>query len=468
MNEAFLKLILAGVVMDITKVIELAKKSRCEYCDVRHSETISTRIETKNREVEKITSGASAGFGVKILFNGNFGFSYTNKEEELKKCFEKAFGMVKNREKGKGGIWQGKAINKKIKTKFKISPLDVPIEEKLKNILEISSLALIDKKIIFSNAVYLDRMSKYVIATSEGSLIEIEQPKTVVRIMTTAKKNNTIESNYDTVDGQVGFELVKNIDKEKFSRNVSEITIKLLTAKKAPGGYMSVIINQKLAGVFAHEAVGHTCEADNMISNSSVYKDKIGEKIASDLVTLIDEPKEGTHGYYPFDSEGTPAGKTILIKNGILQNYLHSRETAFKLGAKPTGNGRAMSVFSIPIPRMSCTRIANGNWNFDEMIESIKKGVYLIDSQGGQTNPALGTFQFGAKYGYLIENGKLMQMIKNVGLNGSILTILNQIDAVGNDIMLSGGSCGKNAQLVEVSDGSPHIRIKNILVGGEQ
>ena len=227
---------------------------------------------------------------------------------------------------------------------------------------------------------------------------------------------------------------------------------------------MPVVLDPELAGVFVHEAVGHASEADLVLEGSSVLENRIGEQVASPLINVIDDPTLHEYGYYPFDAEGVQSAKTMIIKDGILDSYLHSRETAGHLGGTP-GHSRGQG-YSIPVVRMSNTYIDNGDATFEEMLEDVENGMYLIGSRGGQVNTGEGVFQFNAEKGYLIENGELTALLRDVSLSGKTLEILKNITTVGNDLTMHSGRCGKNGQLVPVTDGSPHISISKALVGG--
>ena len=235
---------------------------------------------------------------------------------------------------------------------------------------------------------------------------------------------------------------------------------------------MPCVLDPELAGVFIHEAVGHAAEADLVLENSSILAGKIGEQIASQHVTVYDDPTMHEYGYYPFDAEGVPAKKTTLIDRGVLSSYLHSRETAGRLGGSGNGNGgsgggnaRAQGC-AIPIPRMSNTFIANRDMSFEEIIEELRDGVYLKGSRGGQVNTGEGIFQFNAELGYVVRGGEICEMLRDVSLSGQTLEILKNITAVGDDLAFHSGRCGKSGQAVPVSDGSPHILVNRAMVGG--
>ncbi|MDD2439884.1 MAG: TldD/PmbA family protein, partial [Methanosarcinaceae archaeon] len=261
-----------------------------------------------------------------------------------------------------------------------------------------------------------------------------------------------------------GYELFKKENVLELAKVAGQTAVELLKAKSPKGGTMPVVLDQELAGVFAHEAVGHASEGDLVLEGDSILANRIGEELASPLVTIIDDPTLHEFGYYPFDAEGVEAGKTEIIKDGVFESYLHSRETAAKLGGTP-GNARAQGS-SMPIVRMSNTFIDNGDSSFEEMLEEIKDGIYLIGSRGGQVNTGEGIFQFNAEKGYLIENGELSELVRDVSLSGKTLEILKHVSLVGKDLKMTAGRCGKGGQLVPVSDGAPHLAISKALVGG--
>jgi len=227
------------------------------------------------------------------------------------------------------------------------------------------------------------------------------------------------------------------------------------------------VIGPAFGGVIFHEACGHGLEADAVLKNASVFKDKVGKKIASEIVTAIDDSTlKYRWGSYKFDGEGFPSNRTVLIKDGILQNYIYDLRTSKKLGAKQTGNGRRQSFRDVPFPRMSNTFIDSGDEDPDSIIRSVNKGIYAKEFAGGQVDPATGDFVFGISEGYLIENGKISFPIKDTTIIGNGPEALKRIEAVGNNLDFAPGFCGKNDQLVSNEVGQPTIKVEKITVGG--
>jgi len=264
--------------------------------------------------------------------------------------------------------------------------------------------------------------------------------------------------------GVMGFELFKMHDAFELAQKAANTAKELLSAKTPKAGTYPVILDQELAGVFIHEAVGHAVEADHVLEGNSILSEKIGEQIASPLITVYDDPSLHEYGYYPFDDEGAQSKRTTLIQKGVLKSFIHSRETAGKLGGE-SRNSRAQG-YSRPVIRMSNTFIAPGDMKFDEMISELKDGIYLKGSRGGQVNPGEGVFQFNAERGFIVKNGEFTTSLRDVSLSGNTLEILNNVSAVGNDLELNSGRCGKAGQLVPVSDGAPHVLVNRAMVGG--
>jgi TldD protein len=245
--------------------------------------------------------------------------------------------------------------------------------------------------------------------------------------------------------------------------------VDLLNAESVVGGQYPVIANPRLAGVFIHEAFGHLSESDFVYENPKAQEMMVlGRRFGPDTLTVFDDGSlPGLRGTHKYDDEGTPTGRSNLIEKGILVGRLHSRETAAKMGEQPTGNARATGYRYAPIVRMTNTAIEGGNTSFADMIQDVKLGIYACDMYGGQT--ALENFSFSSAYAYMIRDGQIAEMVKDVILSGNLFTTLMNIDAIGDDFEWShsGGSCGKGQGGLPVTFGAPHIRIQNVVIGGK-
>ncbi|MEM2086493.1 MAG: TldD/PmbA family protein [Archaeoglobaceae archaeon] len=411
------------------------------FYDIREVkvETLTINIENGVVERPKITCFHSKSF--RVLKNGFWGVfeGLVSDSEGLSFAEKNAIskGNVELLEVNSSGRYE---------LKTKIDPRDLSVEEKLDFLKEI------DKSIYTKTRKlgYIESSKQFEYRDSLGNEVRYEVPRIGISIIAIAKgetlqlisKRLMKPGGWEKIEG--AFELVGEIN---------EVLPKLINARSPPSGEMNVLMNPELAGVFIHEAFGHAVEADHVLQGASVLSGKIGEKIAGENVTIVDDPMVEEFGFYPFDDEGVKARKKTLVENGVLRSYLHSKETAKKLGGDP-GNARSEGV-AFPIVRMSNTYLKEGEFKFDELLEFCKNGVFLISSRGGETNPATGYFQFSAQYGYLVRDGELSDMIRDVSLSGT-LDILKDVK-LGNKIEFDPGFCGKAYQTVPVADGAPAV-----------
>jgi TldD protein len=438
-----------------------------DFFDVRIIEATSTSITLDNGKVEEISVNYTRGAGIRALCGGSWGFTSAEGEFDIQKSIESASDLAKamdsNTPKDKVYLASVSAPVLRDIPGVEIDPRNVPIGEKVQLLKDIDGHARIDG-VSSTTAVYSESKLKLQYSNSEDIEAEYELIRTGFAVTAVAAENGVYQAGRESRFGVCGYELFDRHDAFALAGSAAKTAVELLHASQPKGGSMPVVLDPELAGVFVHEAVGHASEADLVLEGSSVLENRIGEQVASPLINVIDDPTLHEYGYYPFDAEGAQSVKTTIIKDGILDSYLHSRETAGRLGGTP-GHSRAQG-YSIPVVRMSNTYIDNGDARFQEMLEEVGNGVYLIGSRGGQVNTGEGVFQFNAEKGYLIENGELKALLRDVSLSGNTLEILKNVTMVGNDLTMHSGRCGKSGQLVPVTDGSPHISISKALVGG--
>ncbi|MBS3814685.1 TldD/PmbA family protein, partial [Candidatus Bipolaricaulota bacterium] len=345
----------------------------------------------------------------------------------------------------------------------------IPLEEKRDVVKKYNQLMLnYDDRIESTRTIYSDSFRELTYVNSEGTTIYQEIPDLTLLLVAIAKGDeNNIQIAHDSLGTAGGFDYV--VGKEDITEEVASRAVSLLTADPVEGGNYTVLLNPKLAGVFIHEAFGHLCEADHVYKNERLQEImKLGREFGPENLNVVDEGFiDGKRGNLPFDDEGVPRKKTYLIKDGKLNSFLHSRETAKKMGQDPTGNARAISYRYEPIVRMTNTYIEPGEESFNDLIKSIDRGIYAKDAYGGQTQ--LEQFTFSAGYGHLIENGEIGSMVRDVVLTGNIFKSLENIAGIGNDLEIIGsaGGCGKGGQMpLPVTDGSPHLLIQDVTIGG--
>ncbi|MDI6916237.1 MAG: TldD/PmbA family protein [Thermoplasmatales archaeon] len=450
------------------KIIEKLMGMGAEYCDVRYEKRTGLSLEVKDGELKKAVPGKEEGIGIRVLYNGAFGFFSTNNVSDMDNASEIAFKLAKcSKPKEKIILAETKTVKDRIIWKPKKNPADVSIEEKHKLIAGMDEAMRNVEGILTVMTGYSEGNVETHFLSSEGSDIYTSVPRIVAQADLIAKKDGTVVGYRARVGGTSGFEIFEKNDPLEKGVNAAKSAVRILSAEKSPSGRFPVIADPDLAGVFVHEAVGHATEGDSVASGESILEKKIGEKIASELVTIYDDPAiENGFGSFPYDDEGVKGAKKILIEKGVLKNFILNRETAYKLGMEPNGGARAESFAVRPLVRMSNTMMDKGSCSFEELIEDIKYGIYAKNTRGGQVDPAKGSFQFSAQEAFLIEKGEITKPLKDLSLSGLTLETLKNIDAVGNDTRFGEpGFCGKG-QLVPVGDGGPHIRIKEVLIGG--
>ena len=438
-----------------------------DFHDSRILKSISTAIIMDNGEIREISNNFSSGAAVRVLNGGNWGFVSQDDVEHLDKALGSAQKLAEaaRRKSNRSRIELARIERPKLQNlpEVKEKPGDIPIEDKVKLISEIEKAASIEG-IKSTSAVYSESLITVRYSSSEGEDHEYTLNRIGFSISAVAQSEGVYQIGRESRFAVSGFEIFKKYDAFELAQKAANTAIELLGAKTPKAGAYPVILNQELAGVFIHEAVGHAVEADHVLEGNSILTGKIGEKIASPLITVYDDPSLHEYGYYPFDDEGAGSKRTTLIENGVLKSFIHSRETAGVLGGE-SRNARAQG-YARPIIRMSNTFISPDGTKFEEMLSELKDGIYLKGSRGGQVNPGEGVFQFNAERGFLVENGELTTPLRDVSLSGHTLEILNSIAMVGNDLEMNSGRCGKAGQLVPVTDGAPHVLVKRALVGG--
>ncbi|MGH8918045.1 MAG: TldD/PmbA family protein, partial [Actinomycetes bacterium] len=318
------------------------------------------------------------------------------------------------------------------------------------------------------SAVYGDSRRRILVANSEGTLASDDQVKTRFAVSCVASGDTGMQTGRESVGHTVGFELFDRYGIEELARAAAQRALTKLAARPAPSGSVPVVIKSGSGGILFHEACGHGLEADHIAKDVSVFTGRVGELVASPLVTLVDDGTMGPEwGALAIDDEGHPAGRNVLIQDGILTDYMWDWLRARKEGRPSTGNGRRETYQHLPMVRMTNTYLANGTEDPDEIVRQTPHGVYVAQLGGGQVNTATGDFVFGMTEAYLIEDGRITEPLRDANLIGNGPEVLRNIDVVGRDFSMgSPGTCGKNGQGVPVGTGQPTLRVKAITVGG--
>jgi TldD protein len=325
----------------------------------------------------------------------------------------------------------------------------------------------VDKRIRQVRVVYGDGFRRIAVINSLGEWVEEERSGIVFVCQVVSGRDDVIQTGYEPIGGAIGLEIFDENPPEEVAEIAAKRAVMMLGALRAPGGRMPVVLSSEAGGTMIHEAVGHGLEADLALQNLSVYSGKLGERVASPIITVIDDgtiPYKRGSSFY--DEEGSPSERTVLVKDGVLKTYMYDRLSAMKAGERSTGNGRRESYHFRPIPRMTNTMIVPGESDPGEIVKSLDKGLLVKKMGGGQVNTVNGDFVFEVTEGYLIERGRVGEPVRGATLTGNGPKVLSMIDMVGTDLGFGIGTCGKDAQGVPVADAQPTLRIPEIVVGG--
>jgi TldD protein len=404
---------------------------------------------------------------VRALIKGGWGFTSFNDFSKLPKRVSLAIDQAKAVGQGKSELAEIPAATDSVPSGVAKNPVDIPLEEKKKLLDEFNEIIWSTPQIQTSNIGYSDSRKKVIFLSSEGSFITQERADVMLRLTAIAARGGEVQQVGLSLGSRGNFNAITNIHGQV--KEMAQHAVDLLTAPEVKGGEYTVVLDPVLAGVFVHEAFGHLSESDFVYENDRMREVMtLGKEFGSPQLNIVDSAAEpGLRGSFKYDDEGTRAVKTYLIREGKLVGRLHSRETAAKMGEKPTGNARAISYRFPPIVRMTNTYIEPGTASFNDIIADTKEGIYVKNWYGGVTSMEM--FTFSAGEAYMIRNGKIAEALRPVKLTGNVFATLKNIDAFGNDLdMNEGGGCGKGGQSpLAVSNGSPHIRIRHCLIGGK-
>jgi TldD protein len=440
-----------------------------EFADIFVEWKAPVSIQLEEGKIEKIISGVDSGAGMRLIKGGKTAFAFTNDLSETA-LFEMAGTLSRAYS---GGRFE-KDIDLSVKSPgsrfdIRLMPDSVPMEKKIEILSRANRVSRqTDSRVRQVSVVYRDFIQRVQIAASDGTLAEDERVHTLASVHVVTEDGGLIQTGVETAGGHTGFELFDETPLEEVALKAAKRALMMLSARRAPGGRMPVVISSEAGGTMIHEAIGHGLEADLAQQGVSVYSKRLGEQVASPLVTVIDSSiLPGKRGSYRFDDEGIPSQSTVLVKDGILVGYMYDRLTAMRDNVKSTGNGRRESYGFRPIPRMTNTYIERGKSSAGDVLKLTPRGLFVKKMGGGQVNTVTGDFVFEVQEGYIIEDGRQGEPVRGATLTGNGPQILKSIDMVSSDLGFAIGTCGKDSQGVPVSDAMPTIRIPELVVGGE-
>ncbi len=437
-----------------------------EYGEIFYEKVRTCRMQLEDNKIDKVQWGIDEGVGIRLIKDGKTYYGYTNNP-----TFENLMEIVHTLARGKGhgavkiGLRQIKGY-----TKLSVDPDEKDIEYRKEFLLRANEKAKsYGDRVKQVMVVLMDKTRDIMVINSLGDRAEDLQKRVVFFTDVVVEKDGTLQRGYESAGIRGGFELFEKQKPEDIAQKATERALLMLQAKPAPAGSFTVVMAGEAGGTMIHEAVGHGFEADLVQKGLSVYRGKLGQKVASELITVIDDATlEGHNGSFTVDDEGVPAQRTVLIQDGYLVGYMYDRLRAMKEGKQSTGNGRRQSYAHVPMVRMTNTYIAPGKDNPKDIIADTKKGILVVKMGGGEVNTVTGDFVFEVMEGYMIENGEITYPIRSATLIGNGPKVLMDVDAVGWDLGWSIGTCGKEGQGVPVTDAQPTLRIRSMVLGGTE
>jgi len=451
------------------KIIEYGLNKEVDFVDIRVEDYTLNSIELRDGIVHTASSDKTLGASVRVLYKGSLGFASTSKVdyENLKIAIDSALRFAKALVGSSRpvNIYKVSSRHDAVKYPIDLDPRDVDMGVKIGDLRELHKIITIMSSLIKTVTLrYMDMIGKTIYVSSEGRYIEQYTSYTWLYLWVTGREANVMASARHELGTRKGYVLYKKFPHEQIAKIIVNRIENQLKAKTPRGGMFPAILAPEVVGVFTHEAFGHLAEADLTMSGS-VLRDKLGKKVASNLVTIMDDPTiPDSFGMFKYDDEGIEAIPVTIVENGVLKQLMTDRMYAGLIGMKPTGNARAEDYSVPPLIRMRTTYIKPGDMSKEELFEDIKFGYYIVGFRGGQANID-GTFQVGVQEAYEIVNGEIGDPVRNMSISGNTLDTLMLIDGVGKDFEIGYGRCGKG-QMVFVSDGGPHVRVKKILIGG--
>ena len=455
---------------DLRRVIGVALERGGDYADMFFEHTLSNSVVLQDREVNRASSDIQYGVGIRVVSGDQTGYAFV---ENI------TLNDMTNAARVASRIATGSAIAPPVKVDeqtFKnFYPViksweDVSIRAKMPFLQKLNDRIFeLDSRTVRVNASINDSTSYILYYNSEGLMCHDFRPMAIMSGNCTMQVGSRLETNSSRLSGRLDFNFLSDDLVEEIAQEAVANTSILFDAIIPRGGEMPVVMAAGSSGILLHEAIGHSFEADFNRKNISIFSDKLNTKICDESINVVDDGTVfGSRGSLNFDDEGVESQKTYIVKNGILSSYLHDRISARHYGVAPTGNGRRQSFKYMPIPRMRVTYMENGNYTEEEIIASVRNGVYLHNFRNGQVNIGAGDFTFFVSNGFLIENGRLTQPIKDINIIGNGPRALADITMVGNNLKIDRASwtCGKDGQGVPASQGQPSVLVKQLTVGG--
>lgn len=450
------------------RVLEAALSQGADFAEIFIEDRKNTTIQLIGGDIHSALRGRDFGLGLRIIRGLQSVYSYTNNLEEknLIMMAQKSAKALKST--GKGQVLNFDISKPEALSPVKLDPSAYSLGYKKEALVEAYDAAMAyDDLISQASASYLDWDQEVLIINSQGLWVEDRRVRTRLALSAIADYQGEKQTGFTGPGASMGMEFFEHYSPKEVGIEAARIATTMAGAPYAPAGEMTVVMDKGFGGVLFHEACGHSLEASSVAKENSVFAGKLGQKIASERVTAIDDGTiPGQWGSSTVDDEGTPTRKNVLIEAGVLKSYLVDSLNGKRMGAESTGSSRRESYRYEPTSRMNNTYIAPGQDSFEEMISTTERGLYAKNLGGGSVNPITGEFNFAVMEGYLIEKGKITSPVRGASLIGKGQDILMKIDRVSSDFSLAQGMCGASSGSIPASLGQPQVRISSLKVGG--
>jgi TldD protein len=457
--------------VDPLKILGKMRGGDTIYADVYSEERSYTLVQMESDRIERLEKGLDQGTGLRVITPWKTFYGSTNSSNPPD-ILDLAGTLGRFATGSQKPLPARNQPLQAPQNPFRgiVDPGSVDVAEKIRLVKRLDTLVkAMEKRVRQVRVIYRDSLQKVELYNDGGDSIEETRRQLVLNLLVIGEEDGEMQTAYEAVGGAYGFEFLNEAVIEELAAKTVKRLSGLLGAKEAPMGTRTVVLASEAGGTMIHEAIGHGLEADLAMEGLSCYKGMLGERIASPLIDVVDDATlPQMRGSFSFDDEGVAGERTVLVKDGVLTNYLFDRFHALKYGMRSTGNGRRESFRFKPIPRMSNTMILPGEDDPSRIVASVDDGVYVVRMGGGQVDTVRGDFVFEISEGYIIEKGKIGEMIKNATMMGNGPRVLKEIDMVGSDLGFGIGTCGKDGQGAPVSDAQPTLRIPQIVVGGRE
>ena len=446
------------------------------FADVRILHRRAESVLVQDGRADKLSSATDRGIGVRVLVGRCWGFASADslQRSRAETCLDDALALARASEafvSDPAMIARVEPVQAEDRREPEVPPAAMPVHEKIARLLEYERAGRAEggSAVVNSIVTYSDGQREEVLANTAGTLVRTTGSRAVCSCMIVASDGKILQRGVEHRGIAGGAELLRRTSPEEIGTRAAAKALALLKATPAPAGRFPVIFHPSITGLLVHEALGHNAEADAVWAGESILEGRLGDALAAPGVSIYDDSTlAGEFGSYAYDSEGTPGRRRTIIDSGRLVGFLHSLETAAKFNAAPTGSARAASYDCRPIPRMTNTFMARGTVPFERMLAGVERGVYLEDGHWGYVFVQKGQFICHAGRARMIEHGSLGEPLRNVSIASMTLDTLKNIDAVGDDFeMRMPGMCGKQGQPAPTDCGGPHVRVQEVVVGGQ-